>query len=176
MSNISSSFKKIIPRRQGRRPNSVVWEHFSRPSKEGGYTYVICNFCKEKLSYCESTGNLLNHLRRRHAFINTDTAHTSNLAASQVIESSGSGTKQKKLDPFFKSTSISRQRLDHIDKVIIGDMRPINIVEGEHFRNLTSNLEPGYEMPGRTFFGKQIETRAPCLPIYHISVSRFSTF
>nr|XP_039260805.1 zinc finger BED domain-containing protein 6-like [Styela clava] len=37
-------------------------------------------------------------------------------------------------------------------------MRPINIVEGEHFRDLISNLEPGYEMPGRTFFGKQIET------------------
>nr|XP_039259394.1 zinc finger BED domain-containing protein RICESLEEPER 3-like isoform X2 [Styela clava] len=162
MSNISSSFKKITPRRQGRRPNSLVWEHFSRPSKEEGYSYVICNFCKEKLSYCESTGNLLNHLRRRHAFINTDSVHTSNLTASQVTEGSGSGTKQKKLETFFKSKSISRQRQNHIDKlivnVIIGDMRPINIVEGEHFRNLISNLEPGYEMPGRTFFGKQIET------------------
>ena len=40
---------------------------------------------------------------------------------------------------------------------IVGDMRPISVVEGQYFRELISYVEPNYDMPSRRTFGLRIE-------------------
>ena len=41
--------------------------------------------------------------------------------------------------------------------MIVGDLRPINLVEGKHFRALINYLEPSYDLPSRHTFTKSIE-------------------
>ena len=43
--------------------------------------------------------------------------------------------------------------------VIVGDMRPVSLVEGKHFKTLFNYLEPGYVIPSRHTFTRRIEHR-----------------
>uniref|UniRef100_H2YK66 HAT C-terminal dimerisation domain-containing protein n=1 Tax=Ciona savignyi TaxID=51511 RepID=H2YK66_CIOSA len=45
-----------------------------------------------------------------------------------------------------------------ICNVITGDLRPINLVDGRHFKNLMKFLEPAYDLPSRQTFTRNIES------------------
>ena len=47
---------------------------------------------------------------------------------------------------------------DKISMLIVKDLRPIGFVEGSGFKELMAFCEPGYNMPGRTFFTAKLET------------------
>ncbi|MGH0146677.1 UNVERIFIED_CONTAM: hypothetical protein FKN15_039620 [Acipenser sinensis] len=49
--------------------------------------------------------------------------------------------------------------LNSIVNMILKDLRPISIVEGEGFRKFLELLEPGYQLPSRTFFTQMIEKK-----------------
>jgi len=44
-----------------------------------------------------------------------------------------------------------------IMNVIVGDLRPINLVEGENFKLLIEHLAPGYDLPSRMTFTRQLD-------------------
>jgi len=46
---------------------------------------------------------------------------------------------------------------DLVARMILEDLRPINTIEGRGFRQLMEFCEPGYVMPGRTFFTSRLE-------------------
>jgi len=46
---------------------------------------------------------------------------------------------------------------DMIAMTIVKDLRPITVVEGAGFKELMEFSEPGYTMPGRTFFTSKLE-------------------
>ena len=43
-----------------------------------------------------------------------------------------------------------------ITNVIVGDLRPVSLVEGKHFKTLINYLAPGYVIPSRHTFTRQI--------------------
>ncbi|XP_077972397.1 E3 SUMO-protein ligase ZBED1-like [Styela clava] len=135
----------------GKRKTSNVWEHFVlRPDG-----FAVCNHCKLEMSYCNNTGSLLKHLRTKHIFIGLD-------------QMSGSGTsimpapKQPKLASYFQTPvtpAKSKKITELILNTIIGDLRPIGLVEGENFKKLIKELAPGYEMPSRRTLTRNIEEK-----------------
>ena len=65
--------------------------------------------------------------------------------------------KQSRLDAFIRklmSPQQSNKIASLILNVIVGDLRSINIVEGEHFKALIEYLAPGYSLPSRQTFQK----------------------
>jgi len=58
-----------------------------------------------------------------------------------------------------KQCSVNRAHKlnDLVARMIVEDLRPINTVEGRGFRQLMEFCEPGYVMPGRTFFTSRLE-------------------
>jgi hypothetical protein len=69
--------------------------------------------------------------------------------------------KQPKIDSFTVTRSCSADRANHlnklISKMIVEDLRPVSIVDGNGFRELMGFCEPGYNLPHRTFFTSQLE-------------------
>ena len=61
------------------------------------------------------------------------------------------------------ATACSEPRKNAINDLItdwlVADLRPLSIVTGEGFLRLFSFLEPGYTVPGRTFFTSKIQRR-----------------
>lgn len=53
--------------------------------------------------------------------------------------------------------NLSKKITQLITNVIVGDLWPINLVEGHHFRQLINALVPGYSMPSRTNFTQRVE-------------------
>ena len=107
------------------------------------------------MSYCGSTGKLLKHLKAKHVFLDL-AAKLDSTESSE--ESSRSKTKQQKLTSFVRNivTPIQAKVINGlILNTIIGDLRPINLVEGEHFKMLINHLAPGYDIPScRTMIRK----------------------
>jgi len=65
------------------------------------------------------------------------------------------------LHSFVKPTRITLSAAKNITQlitnVIVGDMRPVNLVEGHNFRKLIEAIAPGYNLPGRSTFTRKIE-------------------
>lgn len=63
---IRSLFLVMSVIRTGRKRSSAVWDHFSLPYQDETkrMKLVDCLICKQKLSYCNTTANLQQHLRR----------------------------------------------------------------------------------------------------------------
>ena len=43
-----------------------------------------------------------------------------------------------------------------ITNVIVGDLRPVSLVEGKHFKTLINHLEPSYAIPSRHTFTSKL--------------------
>jgi len=71
--------------------------------------------------------------------------------------------KVQKIDAFLsagRTCNVDRatKMNDKIAMMIVKDLRPISFVEGSGFKDLMAFCEPGYNMPGRTFFTAKLET------------------
>lgn len=71
--------------------------------------------------------------------------------------------KLQKIDAFLsagRTCNVDRTTKlnDKIAMMIVKDLRPISFVEGKGFKDLMAFCEPGYNMPGRTFFTAKLET------------------
>ena len=68
--------------------------------------------------------------------------------------------RQSNMNAFVKQP-VTKAQSEKITKlitnVIVGDLRPINFVEGKYFRALINYLEPSYDLPSRHTFTKSIE-------------------
>ena len=76
--------------------------------------------------------------------------------------------KQMKVEAFSSSKTCTKERLDHINtlvvEVIVRNLRPVTIDNGEGFKALMTYLEPGYRLPSDRYFmglseGKYIEVK-----------------
>ena len=111
---------------------SDVWKCFTK-SKQDAKT-VKCDICMREFAYHGTTTNLRNHLQRFHSdqYKTVDSRQTKLLSISKKC---------------------SKSRADNIDQlllsVIVKDIRPICVVEGESMKALLQYLVPGYELPSR---------------------------
>ena len=140
----------------GKRKTFSVWEHFVLLSSG---KIAECKHCKTQMSYCGSTGSLIKHLKAKHVFLNL-TAKASSGETSQ--ETPEPPLKQQKLTSYAR-TPVTPSQAIVIDglilNTIVGDLRPINLVEGEHFKKLMNYLVPGYDIPSRKTMMKNIEDK-----------------
>jgi len=83
-------------------------------------------------------------------------------SSSYVAQKSSAFSRQTTMTAFAKQP-MTKARTEKITRmitnVIVGDLRPINLVEGKHFKALVSYLEPSYVLPSRKTFTKQIDGR-----------------
>nr|XP_039258629.1 E3 SUMO-protein ligase ZBED1-like [Styela clava] len=151
--------------RRGRRKSSEVWSFFTSPSApdhENKKT-VICCLCKEKLSFHGTTTNLSAHLKAKHPSHLTSSGYAQ-ATSSTVGPSAQSAAKTKTTQRMISDYSrplMNQHRAAKITSlitnVITGDMRPINLVQGRNFVKLINFLEPGYTVPSRQSFTRNIE-------------------
>nr|XP_026695463.1 uncharacterized protein LOC113475485 [Ciona intestinalis] len=93
--------------KRGRKLSSDVWEHFSPPNVENK---VKCNYCHATLSYCQSTGSLMKHLKQKHPFTSltrseegdSPSPSTSQLSVGETSSSSAGSpaVRQRRLDTY----------------------------------------------------------------------------
>lgn len=76
-------------------------------------------------------------------------------------KSSGDGSSSQASITQYAVKSMTKSKSNKISQLvlqfIVGDLRPVNVVEGEHFANLLKYLEPNYDLPGRHFFVCKLE-------------------
>ena len=122
---------------------SDVWKFYTQEATNS----VVCKLCERKFAYHGGTSNLRDHLERLH---------------SQVYKSSSKQTDSK------QTTIIGLQRCterrakavsDMILNMIIKDIRPIAIVEGEGFQEMMRLVESGYKVPSRKYFTKLLHLK-----------------
>ena len=115
-----------------KRPRSVVWKFFSLLESGKSVQCQLCGVGNKDglLSYHGGTTSMHEHLKRCHS--------TAFSEATDIIDVSFSTKgQQTKLDRFTHSIVCSQARSKAITKlvagVIIKDLRPISIVDGEGF-------------------------------------------
>ncbi|XP_065115787.1 E3 SUMO-protein ligase ZBED1-like [Paramisgurnus dabryanus] len=120
---------------------SKVWMHFEMVKDDP--KKVKCKLCQQLMSYHSSTTNMAFHLKRIHPQYQTDDGSSSSTGAAPKLT-------QRKLD--LRPPLSEKRKRDITDKIaefIALDMRPVNVVEGEGFKELMRTLEPGYTVPKR---------------------------
>ncbi|CAL9707411.1 unnamed protein product [Knipowitschia caucasica] len=125
-----------------RKSKSFVWQHYVKTDDKT----VECNLCKQKFTYHSSTTNMAYHLKQAHP---------------QVIQPQDAATgTQTKLDMAYP---LSAKKKGEITKSIVNfiakDMRPLNIVEGDGFREMIKTLEPRFTIPARKTLKGEITVR-----------------
>jgi late competence protein required for DNA uptake (superfamily II DNA/RNA helicase) len=119
--------KKVV-----RGQKSIVWNHFSILTE----TEVQCHICQDKLSFHNSTSSMLEHLRRRHTWVieskKTDTA---------VTQPSGQTRMTSFMSRQGTLTAAQSEQVDElICQMIVKDLRPISIVNGDGFTSLMASV------------------------------------
>ena len=139
--------------RKKRRPRSVIWKFFS--TLQGTKSQLCPTGNKDGiLAYHGGMSSMREHLKRRH--YTTFCENTMNDSSDTP-----SASKQTRLDSFTRSIACSQARSKAITNciagVIIKDLRPISLVDGEGFQSLMRFVEPAYHLPSATYFTKVIE-------------------
>lgn len=49
----------------GKKKTSQVWEHFTLISNK----VALCKHCKEEMSFCNSAGSLMKHLKTKYVYL-----------------------------------------------------------------------------------------------------------
>ena len=148
------SCNKMAAESESARPTTsskkaTCWEYFekvlnSENSTKGKAKYrVSCTFCGDELAYHGATSAMHEHLKRKHPI---------ETAADQPQPKAA---KQMKLEAF-TACKTSKEGADHINTLVTGvivrDLRPVNIVNGDGFKALMAYLEPGYRLPSDRYF------------------------
>ncbi|XP_051976953.1 zinc finger BED domain-containing protein 4-like [Xyrauchen texanus] len=126
---------------------SKVWESFTKLTPKNA---VVCNICKAELAFHGSTTCMLEHLKMKHP--GTREAGESSKKSSGPID-----------DFFLRRNSCTPQQAtaltESILNMIVKDMRPLSLVDGEGFREMVSTFNPGYIIPSRTYFTRLMEQK-----------------
>ncbi|KAM3597786.1 uncharacterized protein V6R79_009217 [Siganus canaliculatus] len=132
------------------KKTSRVWKYFDivkdNPKK------VKCKLCPQILSYHSSTTNMAFHLKRIHPQYQSDSSSSSMSTVPTLT--------QKKLDlrpPI--SEKRKRDIMEKIAEFVALDMRPVNIVEGDGFKELMRTLEPRYTVPKREMVMQAVDAK-----------------
>jgi len=80
----------------GKRKTPNVWQYFTLTSFE---KVAVCKHCKQEMSYCGSTGNLLKHIKAKHVFVDLSGQSNSGGGDAATGCTSDSAPKQRKLTP-----------------------------------------------------------------------------
>ncbi|XP_070402868.1 E3 SUMO-protein ligase ZBED1-like [Nothobranchius furzeri] len=129
-----------------RRPTSKVWEYFKRSTKRK--SAVICCLCTTELAYHTSTTSMWEHLKRRHPIVTRDSREQK--------------AKQRTLSSYLgQEMQCTPQRAAELNKrilkLIVKDMRPLSLVEGDAFIDMVEYACPGFKCPSRWWFTNQLE-------------------
>ena len=112
------------------KKKAICWKYIekvlnSENSSKGKAKYrVSCTFCGEELAYHGATSAMHEHLKRKHPIETADDQPK---------------PKQMKLDTFTSRKTCTKERSDRINTLVVGvivrDLRPVNIVNGEASRH-----------------------------------------
>ena len=144
---VTSLFLSIMAEKQEKR--SPVWQYFE-VIEDGGKKKAKCNLCHQHVSYSGgSTGTMTNHIKFVHK--------------SLKIESNVDKLKKQPPITAFRvpvntaMTKVKWQKCtEKIAHMCARDLRPISIVEGGGFKDFCQELNPSYDVPGRTTIAKYV--------------------
>ena len=126
-----------------RANRSAVWSHFKLVNDDKD---AKCTICGSILKYNNSTTSLNNHL---------------NVSHSTVLQAASGSQSQPTI-----TTALGRRVCDStkaegitqwICNMITTDLLPINVVDGQGFREVIKYIEPGYNIPSRTTITTRVE-------------------
>ena len=98
----------------------------------------------------------MKHIKTKHFFVDLTRSSSSDSCPSEPAE------KQQKLTSYVRTSvtpACSKKITELILNTIVGDLRPISIVEGENFKKLINELVPGYDVPSRRTFTRMIDEK-----------------
>ena len=170
---------EFIPNKKAK---SDVWDNFwlkvNTQTKKAVESVAICKHCNQTVKNSGGTTNLTAHLNRhhpshvpaqlkmkmksppaqpsRHEQVQVSPAVTipnANPNPSKMVQGTIPGMMAAKF-PFHsaRSNAITRS----VAAYIVGDLRPLSVVEGQGFKAMVETLEPRYHLPGRTHFSNTV--------------------
>ena len=126
-----------------RARRSAVWSHFKLVNDDKD---AKCTICGSILRYNNSTTSLNYHLNVSHS------ATLQAASGSQPTITTALGLGRRGCDST-KAEGITQRICD----MVTTDMLPINVVDGQGFREVIKYIEPGYNIPSRTTITTRVE-------------------
>ena len=124
-----------------RARRSAVWSHFKLVNDAKD---AKCTICGSILKYNNSTTLLNYHLNTTHSAV------LQGASASQPTITTALG---RRVCDAAKAEGITQR----ICNMVTTDMLPINVVDGQGFREVIKYIEPGYNIPSRTTITTHVE-------------------
>ncbi|MEW8547555.1 MAG: hAT transposon family protein [Candidatus Thiodiazotropha sp.] len=113
--------------------------------ENAGKKKAQCNLCHSEVSYSGgSTGTMANHLKHVHKSVNVEKASNQPTVQSKI-------TDFKKTPPVSTMSRPKWQKItEKLAQMCARDLRPLSIVEGGGFKDFCNELNPSYDVPGKT--------------------------